>query len=639
MNSEIFNRNMKVLEEKYPGLAEQIKKNRIDGNRYKVVQSQTGEPNILVADHNNFIMLYDNTSPFEYCKKYFEGLNISYAPIVMFLGFGLGYHLHMFTRLYADKLMAKRIIIFEEDINFFHLAMGMIDLHQFIAHPNIHFFVGEAPGDASPRLRKEILTETGIPSQLRSAKIIPLPAHIMLNDPYYRETLEMTRKAFRQLMILAGNDPTDAFIGMDNLLSNIMHIIQNPGINLLQNKFKGMPAVTVAAGPSLEKNMHLLRDLRDRALIISCDASFLPLMKRNIRPHMVVSLERTDGTEYFFESVPDFEGVYLAICPLVRPRAFDSYNGKKIIVYRTFSHFDWFHLDKGALSIGPAVSNMAFKIAEYLGCDPIIMIGQDLAFAEDGDTHVKDMPFGERDEYYHTSVLEVEGNDGRPVKTSRAWEIFKVHHEEDISYYPGLCINATEGGAKIRGANVMPFHEAIEKYCNRNFSPEAIISESLSDFQINADVCKELQSQLDRSVDTRIGLENTLKIFSDYEKEIREVQKEIIIPFMREGHSADSKHLLLTARKFLGIIDTYLADQNINDIMSHTLQPHLLWFHNKFNYLSEIYTNDDILRCAQILMIKDWLGVIGQLFVSTIDSLERTEKMISRELAEAGKSV
>lgn len=637
MNLDIYNRNMKALEEKSPFLATKIKNNVIEENRYKIIRAKTGEPNLLVASNDGFIMLYDNAMPYEDCKRYFEGLNISYAPIVIFMGFGLGYHLHMFVHLYADKVQVKKIIVFEKDINFLHLAINMIDLSQVIMHPNIHFFVGEAPADVFPRLRKDILTVEGIPSHVRSTKIIPLPAHIMLNDQYYRETLEMTRKAFRQLMILAGNDPTDAYIGMDNLLSNVRNIVSNPGINQLKDKFKGRPAITVATGPSLEKNMHLLRDIRDRALIISCDASFLPLMKRDIRPHMVVSLERTDGTEYFFESVPDFDGIYLAICPLVRPRAFDSYNGKKIIVHRTFSHFDWLHLDKGALSIGPAVSNMAFKIAEYLGCDPIIMIGQDLAFAEDGDTHAKDMPFGERDELYHTAVLEVEGNDGRPVKTSRAWEIFKIHHEEDISSYTGLCINATEGGAKIRGTILMTFHAAIEKYCNKIFSSESIIAESMTDFEMSLDISKELHSLLDRSIETRLGLENTLIIFSDYQKEICNIHKNMILPFMREGGSVDSEYLLSVAKKFLGIMDTYLTDQNINDIMLHTVQPHLVWFHNKFNYLSEIYSNEDFLRSAQILMIKDWLGVIGQLFVSTIDSLERTEKMITAELEEEQK--
>jgi hypothetical protein len=438
-------------------------------------------------------------------------------------------------------------------------------------------------------------------------------------------------------MILVGNDPTDSFMGIDNMLSNVKHIVSHAGINQLRDKFKGMPAVTVASGPSLEKNMHLLRDVHDRALIISCDASLLPLMKRDIRPHIVATLERTVGTAKLYEDVTDVDGIYLAFCPLVQPDLYESFHGKKIIVFRPFSHFDWFHLDKGTLPIGPAVSNMAFAIAEYLGCDPIIMIGQDLAFAEDGDTHVEDMRFGERDASYYSSVIEVEGNDGRPVKTSRMWEVLKAAHEEDIRYHKGLCINATEGGAKIRGAHVMPFSEAIKKYCRNEFFPKAIIADSISGFEKNVNIHKELKTILDRCIETRNALEKIITIFLEYREEILEVQTNMVRPFMYEGRDVDSGYLLSISQKSLAIMENFLKDQNVYNIMSHTVQPLFIWFTNRINYLSEIYSRDDCLHSAQILMIKDWLGVIGQLCVSTIDSLERTEKMIIVELEGARK--
>jgi hypothetical protein len=632
VDAEIFKQNMSVLEEKYPALASKIRKNSIDAGRYKIIQAETGEPNLLVAKNDSFIMLYDNSSPYEYCKKFFEGMNITYAPVVLFLGFGLGYHIHMFSQLYADKVHAKKIIVFEDDINFFHLAMEMIDFSRIIAHPDIHFFVREEPGDTVHQIRREILADKGTFFQLRSTKVIPLPANILLNDQFYREALNTARMAARQQMVLSGNDPTDSFMGVDNLLGNIKHIVSHPGINQLRDKFKGRPAVTIASGPSLEKNMHLLREIRDRALILSCDSSFLPLMKRDIRPHIVASLERTAGTGKFYESALDVEGISLAFCPVVQPDVYDSFRGKKIIVYREFSHFKWFHLDKGTLPIGPAVSNMVFKMAEYLGCDPIIMIGQDLAFADDGDTHVEDMLFGERDENYYSSIIEAEGNYGRQVKTSRTWEIFKAAHEEDIRYYKGLCINATEGGAKIRGSHVMTFSEAIKKYCRDEFFPEAIIADSIADFEQNVNIPQELNSLLDRCIATRRSLEETIKILLEYRKDISEVQNNMVRPFMYGGKDVDARYLVSIVEKFLGIMEIFLKDQNVNDIMAHTVQPQVVFFTNKFNYLKDIYSHEDCLHSAQILMIKDWLGVIGQLFVSTIDSLERAEKMIAAEL-------
>jgi len=631
-NSMFFKKNMAILESKYPDLAAEVRASSKVISKCMVIKSKTGDPNVIVKRDLDHIMLYDNDDPFGYCKTYFEELNINHAPIVVFMGLGLGYHLHLFLRLYGDRWGARKIIIFEEDIELFRLALQFADLEQIISHPDIHLFVGHDPEEAFTQIRKNIITEKGIHNFMRSTKIIPLPAHILLNNEYYLRALNTTKKAFRQMMILAGNDPTDSFVGMDNLLSNLKHIVSNPGIKLLYDKFKGMPAVTVASGPSLNKNIHLLKDIRERALIVCCDASLVPLMKRDIRPHIVVSLERTDGTEYFFEDVRDLEGIYLAICPLVRPRAFDSFKGGKFIVHRTFSHFDWLHQDKGALSIGPAVSNMAFKVSEALGCDPIIMIGQDLAFAEGGDTHVKEMPFGERDEYYHKEVLEVEGNNGRPVKTSRAWEIFRSHHEEDIKSYEGLCINATEGGAKIRGARVMPFKEAIDRYCRDKIHPNSIVSEASSNFYRDIDVQKELKQFLPRIRGTREALESLIKVFKDFHDETRLAQKTTIHPFIYEGAKMDKDALTEIAKKFLELLNSYLKDQDVNDIMLHTLQPHLVWFANRLNFLPEIYPDEDCLRSAQVLMIKEWLGVLGQFFVSTADSLSEAETLVSETL-------
>ncbi|MCG6536843.1 MAG: hypothetical protein L7F78_19590, partial [Syntrophales bacterium LBB04] len=161
MATEIFDKNLSALKEKYPALASKIRKNRIEESRYKIIRAETGEPNLLVASNNSFVMLYDNANPYDYCKILLDGMNIIHAPIIFFLGFGLGYHLHMFTKLYAEKVHGRKIIVFEDDINFFHLAMEMVDFADIIAHPDIHFFVGEAPDTSFPRIRREILPEKG----------------------------------------------------------------------------------------------------------------------------------------------------------------------------------------------------------------------------------------------------------------------------------------------------------------------------------------------------------------------------------------------------------------------------------------------------------------------------------------------
>ncbi len=631
-NTSVFEKNMAELATRYPSLAERVRATERNEARYKVIGSQAGEPNVVVARDTDFLLLYDRDAPSQSCRAYLEGLNIRFAPIVIFLGLGLGYHARLFMSHFGKSCDTRKIIIFEQDLSLFRETLEIIDLTFIISHPDIYLFVAEEPSEAAMQIRTKSLIRHDFNSYMRSIKVIPVPSSIALNRDYYSTVLERVKHATRQQMVLAGNDPIDSFLGLENMLFNLKNIISTPGINLLFDAFKGRPAVSVASGPSLNKNIHLLKELHDRALIICCDASFLPLMKQNIRPHIVVSMERTDGTEIFYDDVPDCEGIHLAFCPIVKPRTFDSFQGKKIIVNRPFSHFEWLHLDRGMLSFGPSVGNMSYKIAEVLGCDPIILIGQDLAFAEDGDTHVKGMPFGERDDYYHNNVIEVEGNNGRPIKTCRAWDVFRKHFEEDIRNYAGVCINATEGGARILGTKVMTFREAIEEHCRERFQPGALIAEGLARFDEDSELKRGHAEIVSRIQTTRQSLQHLISRFKDLHEATRSVQADVVRPFINNGTKPDPEVIREVAGKFMEILETYLKDKNIQDIMLHTLQPQLLWFANKFNFLPEVYSDEDCLSSAQILMIKEWYGVIGQLLVSTEGVLGEAEEKFANDV-------
>lgn len=635
MDQNVFyRRNMAALEKSYPELASRVRKHQIDSQNYRIVRAEKKEPNVLIQTGTGFLLCYDNENPAMYCRDYIDGLGLKNANITVFLGFGLGYHLLVFIRLFADRLETRKIVVFEEDMNLFCLALQLIDLQEIINHQNVHLFVGNDPANALASIRMDILTERESINFMRAAKVIPVPSSIIRSPEYYRKALVVTQRACRQMAMMTGNDPTDSLLGLDNILMNTKNIVSNPGINVLFDRFKGRPAVSVAAGPSLNKNIHLLKEIADKALIVCCDASFLPLMKRGIRPHIVVGFERTEGTEYFYQGISDFDDVYMAVCPLVRPKTFEYFKGKKIIVHRNFSHFHWLHQDKGYLTIGPSVGNMAYKVAEVLGCDPIILIGQDLAFAEDGDTHVKDMPFGERDEFYYKDVLEVEGNSGSPVKTSIPWDAFRVAFEEDIREYRGTCINATEGGAKIRGAEVMPFREAIDKYCSTAFDPVSIIADSLSDFGRDLDISGELRTLLVRTQDTSRAVNQIVKLFKELLDDVQVFQKNNMHPFLYEKGDMDKGTAIALINKFTALLGEYMKDENVNDIMWHTLQPYAFWFGNKFNFLPDLYSDEECLFAAQIGMIKEWLGVVGQLCISTLDSLNKTEAMLRGELEE-----
>ena len=630
----VFEKNMEVLEKRYPDLAKKIRETK-DNPNYKLIQAKNGRPNVLIKKGSDFLTLYDNDDPVKYCDDYLGKLNFKYAPIVVFMGLGLGYHLDRYFKLLGEKVGTREIVVFERDVELFRLALKMGDFIQVFAQPNIHFFVGESPEETYVKLKTEILSKGDIRIALKSLKVIPLPANILLEREYYQKILATLKNAARQIMVLIGNDSLDSFVGLENVLENIRHIFSNPGINTLFGKFKGRPGILVAAGPSLNKNMHLLKGLEDKALIISCDASFLPIMRKGIRPHLVASMERAPGVDLFYKGIENFSGIYFIALPILMSETIDAFKGRKFIAYRGYSHFNWLEEEKGTLNVGISVANLAFKILVELGCDPIILIGQDLAYAEDGDTHVKGDIFGSRSEdISKKSVIELEGNDGKPVKSEKTWAIMKNTYEEDIALYKGTCINATEGGAKIRGAEVMPFIDAIEKYCTEEFKPHLILDEEYSNFMKNLDVQEKIAKIQKKAKESRRMVEDSVKEFKDALEMANQAEKEIIEPFLENGSEVvDMERLTGIEKRFLDLSELLAGDEDHWALMGHTLNAYDVCFSNELGFLRDIYTDETCLAMARVKKIKDWFSVVGQFLVMTKDLLEKTEKSLGKEIA------
>jgi len=266
---------------------------------------------------------------------------------------------------------------------------------------------------------------------------------------------------------------------MDHMLQNTDLICESPGIITLKDKFKDFPALIVATGPSLNKNIHLINKFKNKAVIFGADASINTFMKyvnedgerEPIVPDMVTSLERSPTTHRHFAQIPKENwgpllDTFLCACPVVRPDVYDNWHGKYCMMYRDFSHFHWLGVDKGTLNTGKSVTNLAWKVAEYMGCNPIILAGQDLAFARDGQTHVKGATHaseGLKKSPLIQQKVTIMGYDGQPIESLDTWVGMKKRFEYDISRNPEIfCINATEGGALIEGSYQMPLQEVLD---------------------------------------------------------------------------------------------------------------------------------------------------------------------------------
>jgi hypothetical protein len=493
--------NMEALRAHYPDIARLVSKTPVNLD-YETISTKSGAATLRIKSRD--LYFYDKDEPLKEIEERYHQYKPMSAPLAVFLGFGIGNEVVYFMTKYSKILNTMNIIVIEKDTAMFQLALKTMDLVEIIKHKQVKFIVGGKIDNLFPVFQKYFL-ENNRYLFIRGAKPIFNKSALLMEREYYISAWRTFRQAAQYAVMNYGNDPKDSIIGIENMLENLKVIIENPGINLLRNKFCNKPAVVVSCGPSLDKNKHLLASLADKAVIIAADSALKPLLHMGFAPHMVAALEREKEVVHLVEDISlcDAQGIYLAACPVVYNEVYQTYPGPNIIVYRNFDHFKWLGIDRGILTIKSSAGNMAFKIAEYLGCNPIILIGQDLSISPEGQTNAYNASLGtEQVSYLREKRYIVKGNIEPEVETTASLKLFLDSYNIDVAGYKGKCINATEGGAYINGTTVMTFQEAIEKYLSGSFNPLEEIKNILGQFTQSSNDYEKVNVLIEKTINS-----------------------------------------------------------------------------------------------------------------------------------------
>ena len=171
-------------------------------------------------------------------------------------------------------------------------------------------------------------------------------------------------------------------IWTSNLARNVRVFIESPAANSFYGKFKGIPAIVVAAGPSLQHAIRFINENRSHAIIVAVDTSYRLLLREGIEPHFCVSVDPQVANARYFEGVPQTKTVLIAD-PTVHPSVFRLFRGRVAVTGVAFNLLKWIEEvagEKGELTHGGSVSTNAYDFAKRLGASPIVLVGQDLAF-------------------------------------------------------------------------------------------------------------------------------------------------------------------------------------------------------------------------------------------------------------------
>ncbi|ELZ7568152.1 motility associated factor glycosyltransferase family protein [Campylobacter upsaliensis] len=302
----------------------------------------------------------------------------------------------------------------------------------------------------------------------------------LMSDFYAREQKEILAlnsflmEGFKKSILKQGNDPKDALQGIRQYVYNLDSMIKNPSLKELLAKrgAKFKSCVIVSTGPSLSKQLPLLKEVQERVVIFAADSAYPILMQNDIVPDYVCMVERTDFTAEFFKH--DFgnkdDKTTFLLASLVHPNAIEylEKRGRNYILIPKHLNFAQY-VDLKAfalLSSAVSVAHMALALALELEFKELVFIGQDLAYDDVGHSHPKDYQHSANfeSEAYEKIKVVAYGGEGF-VESHEIWIFFRQILEDLVKYVVSAKIyNATQGGARIEGMIEKPFSECCKDF-------------------------------------------------------------------------------------------------------------------------------------------------------------------------------
>ncbi|EJJ2712020.1 motility associated factor glycosyltransferase family protein [Campylobacter coli] len=438
------------------------------------------DENLNIYDKTHNVFMYENLE---------EELNFFYQsilektpryPFICIYGIGNALLIKNLAKHY------KHLFVFESEIELFILALSTIDLSEELKVYKVILFDCVAK-DLEIQIAM-IFDQQSILEYLSLYEMF-ISSHYYLK--YYETSiLSLNELCIKSASVAIRNADITCFLPLlthGQFLQNISSMLESIPFQriLSQRKNKFDNAIVVSAGPSLTKQLPLLKAYQEKAVIFCADGALSMLEKEGIVPDYVTNLDFTDLAMKFFQNKENLKQSIIALECATHPNIVRSLNAENcMIVLRNKALYQRFNLnDFGYIDTGTHVSHFSYTLALALGFKNIIMIGQDLAFDEEGNSHSKGFDFGEKfSGEENIDKLKVPAYAGKgEVLTHTTWNDYRIKleylfacNDQKAKFY-----NATEGGARINFTEELSFKECCEKLLTKE-KPKFELPKSLT---------------------------------------------------------------------------------------------------------------------------------------------------------------
>ncbi len=424
------------------------------------------DENLNIYDKNNNIFMYKNLE--EEINYFYQNIlekTLRY-PFICIYGIGNALLIKNLVKHY------KHLFVFESEIELFILALSVVDLSEELCSGKIYLV-----DIKEERVDIQLLILFDMKDIFEYLNLYEM----FINNSFYKRFHESVwhkadRICEKNIEVVIRNLGSSLNIALEcysHLLQNIPAMLENiPFQRILserKNKFEN--AIVVSAGPSLVKQLPLLKAYQEKAVIFCADGALGMLEKEGITPDYITNLDFSDLALKFFKDRENKNSLNILSCA-THPNLVNFLDHKSVIL-REDPLYQRFNLnDFGYIDTGTHVSHFSYTLALALGFKNIIMIGQDLAFDEKGNSHSKGFYFGEKfSEEENIDKIKVLAYGGKgEVLTHMTWNDYRVKLEylfacnsKEAKFY-----NATEGGSKINFTEELSFKECCEKLLKDN---------------------------------------------------------------------------------------------------------------------------------------------------------------------------
>lgn len=501
MNS-VFDINIAALQENYPDYSKLFKDDNtgsdanLSDNININIENVCGK-NVLFAEVSGAIYqldsLYDDKALLD---LWFTGLRQEWpldSKLLMF-GFGSGMYVRTFLKNSRPDCC---IIVHEPSLKVFKKVIENTDISDLLKDSRLQLVLGsDGSSGAICDYYKKLISYLDMKNLTMSVYLNYSKLFPTLLDEFISGIGELKTEYEASMHVY------DRFSGYfcQNVMHNFKYIKDSFSYAKLTKLIpKGRTAIVVSAGPSLDKNIDELKRAEGKSFIIATVTALKPLALKGIKPDIAVITDAKKDGRYLSEA--DSRTVPMISSPVCGYEILQLHEGAKLFVDSSCNHIKTFmdshEIEFPELDAGGSVANACFTVARECGCSAVILVGQDLAYTDD-KTHSQVTVRGA----WNTKVEELEHPiwdvdiNGNPIRTSSEFLIYKNWFEEQFAACPNITvIDASEGGIKISGTQILTLKEAIDKYCREDFDFDEIMKQvpMLLDKEQQEQYCKYIQ--------------------------------------------------------------------------------------------------------------------------------------------------